>query len=186
MRLVKRQGLILAGLLILLALEIVWAAGYLGIFKIKKGVKISSETRPAETVSFSLSPVEGEFAVGDEFETAILLSTNQKKIIGADAILKFDPEKLAVQEILPSEVFSIYPLKGVQEGKIFISAVLEPGKSFSGEGSLAKIRLKGLIPGQASLNFDFVPGRTDDSNIAEFGTSKDLLAKIKNGLYTLK
>lgn len=186
MKLVKRQGLILAGLLILLALEIVWAAGYLGIFKIDKGAKISPEARPAQAVSFSLSPAEGEFAAGEEFEAVILLSTGQERIIGADAILKFDPKKLEVLEILPGDIFNLYPQEKIEEGKILISAVLENKKDFWGQGILAKLKIKGKTAGKTNLNFEFTPGRTDDSNIAIAGTSKDLLAKTKNGLYTFK
>lgn len=186
MKLVKRQGLILAGLLILLALEIVWAVGYLGIFKIDKGVKISPETGPEKTVSLSLSPAEGEFAAGQEFGAAILLSTNQKKIIGADAILKFDPGKLEVLEILPGDIFNLYPQEKIEEGKILISAVLENKKDFSGQGILAKLRIKGKTVGKANLNFEFTPGRTDDSNIAIAGTGKDVLEKTVSGVYTFK
>ena len=137
-----------------------------------------------ESSSFFLSPDSGEFSLNEEFTVLIMLSTGQKPIIGADAILKYDPQKLAVLEILPGDIFGVYPQEKIADGKILISGILQSKEGFSGQGVLAKTKLRGKMSGETRLSFEFTPGRTDDSNLTAAG--KDTLARTENGLYTFK
>jgi len=181
---VKKRGFVI--LAILLLLEILWAGWYLLRPRAMPRVSAPPPKEQAETVFLSLSPPESEFFAGQEAEISIALSAGPKKVIGSDAVLAFDESKLEVTDIIPGDIFSIYPLKEVRDGKIFISGVLEPGETFSGYGILAKLKLRGLATGAARLNFDFIPEHTDDSNVAQEGGKKDLLEKVVNGLYTFK
>jgi len=174
-------------LLLILFLEAISAFWYL-----KKPTQLATRnsqptiSKTSQPVSLFLDPSAAEFPTGKEFQVAIVLSTGQKSAIGADVILKYDPEKLEVLEITPGQIFELYPELEIQEEKVLISAISQEGKLFSGQGILAQLVLKGKVPGETKLKFEFEPGQTTDSNVAIENTQPDGLEEVKNGSYTFK
>lgn len=135
-------------------------------------------------VAFALDPSEGQFSPNQEFPVTIILKSGGKAVIGADVILKYDPEKLVILKIIPGEVFDLYPQLEIKENKILISAINENQKTFTGQGILAQVKARGKKAGVAKLSFDFSPGQTADSNVALENSTLDGLEEVKNGSYT--
>jgi len=134
--------------------------------------------------SIFLSPEFQELKVNEEFTVEVLISSNQK-LIGADVLLSFNPDVLEVVSIDDGNTFSKIPLKAVSEGKIKITAVEEDrGKTFSGEGSLAKIKFKTKDAGETNLELELTQGATTDSNLTT-PEVKDVLSEIKNSNFVV-
>src|SRR3990172_7137460 len=124
--------------------------------------------------SIFLSPEVQELKVNEEFTVEVLISSNQK-LIGADVLLSFNPDVLEVVSIDDGNTFSKIPLKAVSEGKIKITAVEEDrGKTFSGEGSLAKIKFKTKDAGETNLELELTTPEV-----------KDVLSEIKNSNFVV-
>ena len=157
----------------------------LGVFLIVflfvfRGVSFAQTSGP----SIFLSPEFQELKVNEEFTVEVLLSSNQK-LIGADALLSFKPEILEVVSIDDGNIFSKTPLKSVENGKIKITAVEEDrGKTFSGEGSLAKIKFKTKDAGETDLELELTQGSTTDSNLTT-AEVKDVLSEVKNSNFVV-
>lgn len=64
-------------------------------------------------------------------------------------------------------------------GFLRISGVVSTNKpGFNGEGVFGKINFKAKGAGVAEISLDFVQSQTNDSNMVEVGTNKDVLGKI--------
>jgi hypothetical protein len=143
----------------------------------------------ATGASFSLSPASGTYKTGTSFNVNINLNTGGNQTSGADAIILYEPEKLAAQSITPGTIFSSYPVKTINStaGRISISGIVtEATSSFVGEGTFATITFKVLSSGTTTLRFDFKAGEPTDSNVAKKGTQgEDILSSVSNATYTL-
>ena len=139
----------------------------------------------------SLSPASRTVAVGDTFTVNINLDTEGKSIVGADAMLTYDMDRLQVVnvgsssdvQIAPGSLMTTTTYNKVdsQAGRIYFSQVTF--SSYSGSGTLATITFRAVAGGTANVNFIFTPGNTTDSNVAVNGV--DTLSSVQNGVYTI-
>lgn len=138
---------------------------------------------------FSLSPQTGSFS--ENFDLEIKIDTGGQAAGAADIYLTFPADLLKIQKITKGNAFgeltsSINNTAGSLRASAYFSAQ-EAGKSFNGVGLVATVTFEILKSGTASLNFVCTQGATNDSNIIEKVTSKDIIvcnANI-NGSYTL-
>lgn len=144
-------------------------------------------------VTLRLSPSFGGFSVGEEVTLAILLENiNGRAIDGVDVKLRFDPQKLQVAEVVPNQKdFMAFPAQkvDVDKGLIMISALAswdDPLVGRKGSVEIAELRLLPLARGEVGLAFDFAPGLTFDSNVAQHQTNLDMLGEVEGGRYQIE
>jgi len=177
-------------LIILILLEL--AIGFIYLNKPAKKEKIVARLTPKEAqTTLSLSPQSGNLKVNQIQEVKILVDAQEKILTGIDAIIKYDPEILAIDSApVPGKIFPVYPILRVKEakGEISVTAtVTDPNQPlFSGPGQLASFIVRPLKEGKATLAFDFTPGKSNDSNFAEKETGNDVLEKVVNAVYNIK
>lgn len=148
---------------------------------------VSSEIEGGAVLS--LSPDSGQITAGESVFVKINLDTGGQATDGTRAVLRFDPTRLAVEEINHEiAVYANYPVKEIdnQTGRVVVSGIINPDEDpFQGQGVLATLRLKGLRVGQAALGFEFTPGETVDSNVALTKSGEDLLVKTVGAVYSV-
>jgi len=129
--------------------------------------------------SLYISPSEGNYYLGDQPATEIILDTQDNPASGADVILHFDPARWEVAQINPGSIFANYPQKTFdnQNGIIRISGTANYGQYFTGRGMLAQIIWEIKSIGPTTLEFEFTPGSTTDCNIVSALTGQELLTK---------
>lgn len=148
-------------------------------------------TKAAEqTASLSLVPAGGDYTFSPTITipVGIVLDSAGKSVDGVDVIIGFDPAKVQItgNKITPGTLFEEAPQNTVDNklGQIRFSALTFKPKPVS--GIVGTFSVKPLIKGEIDLTFQFLPGATTDSNIAEHGTAKDVLGRVGNGRYTFK
>lgn len=138
---------------------------------------------------FFLSPQTGSYS--GTFDLEVKIDTGGQAAGAADIYLTFPANLLKIQKITKGDAFgeltsSINNTSGNLRASAYFSAQ-EAGKSFNGVGLVATITFEVLSAGSVNLNFVCTPNTTNDSNIIEKVTSKDIIvcsANI-NGSYTL-
>lgn len=181
---------------LMLIVLLVWGVFVIGYLLVKNRLitlwspltkpEISSQNKVSLPVVLALSPPQGNFSVGNSTKIAVILDTGEKKVIGADAIIKYDPEKIEIIELKPGTIFDHYPFTKINAGKVFISAINDNDHLFSGQGILTHLTIVPKKPGEAKLRFEFRPAETTDSNVAAENNQQDVLEQVKNGVYTFE
>ncbi len=137
-----------------------------------------------------LSPASGDyvFSADQTYPVGLIVDSAGKSVDGIDVIVNFDPKKVQVvgNVLSPTAMFERFPLNKVDNvrGQIQFSALTFSPKPAT--GIAATFRFKPLLRGTVNFSFDFILGKTTDSNIAEHGTAKDILGKVENGIYNFK
>jgi len=139
---------------------------------------------------FFFSPNTGNFKVNQTVEVKVYLDTKGKTLTGADSVIKYNPEVLEiVSDPIPGKIFPVYPVLKVKEdkGKIDITGTMtDPNQSpFTGTGEFATIVIRPLKEGKTNLIFDYTPGETNDSNLAEKETGNDVLTEVVNAEFNI-
>lgn len=145
---------------------------------------------PVSGGSISLVSQKREYKVGDVVPVSVRVSTGGHPTDGTDLILKFDPKVLEATRsaLRAGKIYSEYPLMSVDPaGLIRISGIATlKDKVFNGIGVLAFIDFKARSAGKTALTVEFTQGKTDDSNIVEAKSAKDILEKAYNLELTVK
>lgn len=148
----------------------------------------------AQAATFALSPPSGSFTQGCEVSVDILIDTQGIDSNAADAVLFYDPndvEFIDQDASMPSvqvgkgNVYQIYAGNVVDDaqGRILLTGFNVLG-GFNGSGIYGSMVFKSK-PGVTStqFTFDFTPGGSTDSNIADMASS-DVLSGVTNANYT--
>ncbi len=135
-----------------------------------------------------------EFYEGRCFRVDINLHTNGVDTGGADAIIQYDNTNVTVvnsdcstpaTDIYSDGLYDVYPSTGntVSGSEITLSAYENPGNSYS-NSSLTRYGYFYILVDSPeagfALNFDYTPGSTVDTNIAELGTGNDIIASVED------
>ena len=137
-----------------------------------------------------LFPSSGSYS--EKFNLELRINTGGQAAGGVDILLEFPKNLLNAQQITKGTVFSeVFSSIKNDEGRVIISAYFpysESEKSYTGtNGLIATLSFKPLANGTAQINFVCNSNSTNDSNIVEKTTSKDIIlcnANI-NGSYNL-
>jgi hypothetical protein len=142
--------------------------------------------------TLALSPASTALILGDTVTLSLLLDTSGAAVDGVDIFgLRYDPLQLQLQDndtslsgtqIAPGTLLPITLANfvDVSHGIVVFSQVSSgPFGSFTGSGILATMTFQSLAVGTASLTFDFIPGNTNDTNVASNG--EDILSSVTNG-----
>ncbi|MBI4040040.1 hypothetical protein HY389_01655 [Candidatus Daviesbacteria bacterium] len=144
----------------------------------------------AAGATLSLSPTSGTFNQGCPFTLTVNLDTGGAQTDGTDAILLFDSSRFSATKVNPGTIYSDYPGTNIDNtaGKVTISGLAPVGQTYTGQGIFATVNFN-VLPnapsGAVQVNFDFTPGSTTDSNVAQHGTVQDILSAVNNGSYTV-
>lgn len=130
---------------------------------------------------------------GNTFSLPIVLNTQNQKVFGTDAVIKFDPQYLQVVDtdntapgiqIIRGTIFPKYFVNKADNDKGVIrlsGASFTGGKDaevFSGLGTLGKITFRAVKEGETQVYFEFQKAAKDDSNVVSMkDTQQDLLER---------
>ncbi len=151
--------------------------------------KKSNESLVIQNASLKLMP--NQAVVGSEetdVTTTITLEANNRKIAGVDIVIIYDPIVVAIDDITSANTMETVALKKIdsENGRIYLSLVAQAGGYIAGSHALADIAWHPLADGDTSLVFDYTPGLTEDTNVAEFETGNDVLTSVVNARYVIQ
>ncbi|MFH0937109.1 MAG: hypothetical protein V1808_02365 [Candidatus Daviesbacteria bacterium] len=167
------------------------------ICNINTGSTNTTVTSSFSGAVLSLSPANGAYKKGENLAVQINIDPKGRNIDAIDALLQFDPAKLAVISIIgkvgsynqftfPSSTFNN------SNGRIYLS-LIDMGYTgmFNSNVTFAVINFKisSSASGNIEVKFDFDPNNpsnTTDSNIVERNNVTDALGSVTNGFYTIK
>ena len=153
-----------------------------------------STVHRAQAASLSFNPSSSGMKQQCSEKIDIILDTQGVSSNAADAVILFNPAEVDIEDqngsvpgtqIKPGTIYQIYAgnLVNESQSKILLTAFSVMG-DFNGSGLLGSIFFK-TKPGVSSttFQFDFTPGSSIDSNIAD-GTGNDVLSSVNVGSYT--
>ena len=176
-------------LIVLVVLEIITGIIYLKK-KPQEGLETAKVTQKVPGPKLSLSPESGNFKVNQPIEVKVLIDTKGKSLTGADSVINYNPEEIEiVGEPTTGKIFPYYLYAKVKKEKkiVDISATItDPSQpAFTGIGEFASFTVKPLKTGKINLTFEFIPGKTNESNLSEKGTSLDVLTEVTNATFNV-
>ena len=181
----------------LLALVFVLSLGYVFYWSFLVGPAAVERTRSphlglerlrkAVPVSLSLDPEAKTVNLGAPFAVQVKVDTQSKEASAADAVINFDNSVLEVREVAEGEGFDHY-FKEVrdEEGKVYLSAIVDPGRAFKGRGVLGIIVFRAKALGETSVGFDSAPtGGENSSRVVGAQTGENILTITEGAIYTV-
>jgi hypothetical protein len=139
--------------------------------------------------TLSLNPSVKSLKVGDIFQVDIELDTKGNDTDGVDIhYLHYNPSLLKALSVQEGNLYPITDVKAIDNanGTIDFSQTTAGGTTFNGTGTVATVSFKALSKGTATLNFDFTPGDTTDSNVSKAGGAhEDILSAVSGATYTI-
>jgi hypothetical protein len=147
---------------------------------------------PAHAAKLALSPASGNFTNGCATAANIIINTEGQDSMAADAFLFYNPDEIDIVDqmggvsgiqLRPGSVYESYPGNIVSNGVIRLTAFNRQGY-YNGRGIMGSIVFKAK-PGikSTSIRFDYRPGATTDSNVADVA-SNDMLNGAYGATYT--
>lgn len=130
-----------------------------------------------------LTTDQSSYLVGDQIPVTIKLSTGGYNSVGADLVLKFDPNLLEAVEgdfFEKGEIYQDYPGTSLDKknGMIFISGIVLSGEEgFNGTGIFGRLKLVAKKSGVTLVKVEFQTDSTTDSNIIDTASAKDVLGQ---------
>ena len=147
-------------------------------------VKITSGPSLSLTLTQPSQP-----SVGSTINVQLNLLPQDKSVQALDAILNYDKNFLKPLNITPLIDISgaDYPQMEINEdqAKISLSLVLFE-QPLASKTAVAEISFQALKPGKTNLDFDFLLGKTTDSNVVLLNDVNDSLFKVENLVLEIK
>jgi len=167
---------------IMVIAESIWSANYLsaaGKIQIKTPLAII----PTPQATLSLESQNTTAKIGEDFETSIVVDPGVRPFQAVDANIFFDKDKLQVKEIIPTvtEEGAQYPQNTFDnvKGRLGVSLLLF-NQPLAGKTAIAKVIFTPIAQGEATVNFDFLLGGKNDSNVVLYKEAVDSLGKVAN------
>lgn len=136
-----------------------------------------------------LDPPTGTYAVGQPFQSRIMLDTEGAATAGTDVFINFDSTILNATRIQEGSLYDTYLGKNVdnEKGALAISGIfdIDNETGYSGIGIFATIVFEGKSPGTSKVSFDFSPGEVNDSNVSVLASTSDNLTSATGATYTI-
>lgn len=164
----------------------------LNLFLATAFLLMSGRVVAAADPRFSLNPASGNYKVNDTFTVTILIDSAGQVVGAADAVGTFDSSILELTSLVaaPDMVFnstttggSCMPSSSTEwaSGKFGITCYSNMSSGDEAvNGNLAILTFKAKTTGTANVNFT-CNGGTDDSNIIQSATVKDIIVCSANG-----
>lgn len=180
---------IIIGLVIII--EAIWAYKTLiALNSIPKpnSVPINTQSVQKKVLNIiALTVSKNEFKVGESIPVTINVASN-KNTAGADLIIKYDPNLLSVvtdtvkAPVAVGTIYDDYPVNKIDEktGLITVSGITNNLNGIIPKGVFGTIIFQAKAAGVARIFFDFSKGATNDTNIIENQTARDVLEEVSN------
>lgn len=167
--------------------------GLIVAFEIFVGIKTLTQPIPKAPERIKVLPVstgqmilitdKTSYRVGDVVPVSVKITTGGNLSSGVDLILHYDPSLFTVNKdsLVKGSIFPEYPIADVdpKTGTISLSGISTvTGVGFNGVGIFATINMTAKAPGQSKVTVDYTPNQTNESNITESSSAKDLLDKV--------
>lgn len=181
----KRLFYLIIGLaLVIIVIELVWA--YSVFYKSPNATIVNQVVNTQSTVNsiatITLTSSKQTLKVGENFVVAIDVKT--KRLTDAmDLVLKYDPKVLeASSSAITGNLYDQYPVNKVDAslGVITVSGITSEQNGIIPNGVFGYLTFKAKAQGQSKISVDFTPNTTNDSNIIEAKTGKDVLSSVNN------
>lgn len=176
--------LIIAIAVVVLVIELAWA--YSTLYKSSASIPQTQKVITDQPTKITLSSPINTLKVGDQVTVTINLSST-RLTDGTDVIINFDPKVLTVVQtgsvpVTVGSVYTQYPNNKLDATKGIITA---SGISSEKNGSLASgvfgtIVFRAKSVGSTNITLVYSPDKTDESNIIETATGKDILGSVEN------
>lgn len=135
----------------------------------------------------SLVTAKNEFKVGEKIPVTINVESN-KKTAGMDIILKYDPNLLAIvvtiskTPVAVGTIYEEYPVNNVDQklGLVTVSGITNEVTGVIPQGIFGTIIFQAKAAGNAKIFLEFAKGNTNDTNLIENQTAKDILEEVRN------
>lgn len=139
---------------------------------------LSIRVASAQDASFSFFPDTASAQVGKEFAISVVLDSGRSQTVGADLLLRYDPERLELKEIIPGKLYDTYlPAIINKDGTAEISGVVKPEQTYQGKGVFALFTFHAKKKGDTAVSIEYKPDERNDSNIASV-EGKDVLSTV--------
>lgn len=188
-------GMVCNFLIFFFLLMVLFRSRFSTLFLMAIAMLVISPLR-VEAASLSFTPSSTAFKQGCSSRIDVMLDTQGVSTNAADVIVLFNPAELDIEDqngsipgvqVKAGSVYEVYAGNVVDnaQGKILVTAFSVIG-NFNGSGNYASIFLKSK-PGVTSstLQFQYVPGQSTDSNVADLFAS-DVLSSVNTGTYTFQ
>jgi len=137
----------------------------------------------ASGAAFSFNPEGVDVSAGQTVTVDVIIDTAGIGVVGADAVIIYDPRLVAITKVDPGKIFADYPLAAFDNsaGKAQLSGIVSSVNDlYSGKGTFGSLTIQGISEGNTELDFSFVPGSTTDSNVAVTSGNGDILSSVSN------
>ncbi len=152
-----------------------------------------------EAANFTLKPASGSYAVGQEFDVVVGITSGTSKVFAADIWGTFDASKLEIKEVVPAFDTAALQLSVVQTdssinnstGVMKISVQNTQSISFESvpmnDQPILRVTFRAKAAGTASFLFTCSQGSVNDCNIIDADTYEDVITCSSNqsGSYTI-
>ena len=185
------QKLPKAGLPVIRIIVIVFAAVIafellVGAKTLLRPIKVVQKTQSQVVLSegvINLSTPKSLYKVSEIVPVFVKVSTGNHLTSGVDLVIRYDPSMLAASgsALTKGLAFDDYPQIDIdsKNGILRVSGVISPGKSgFNGNGDFGVINFTAISKGISNISLEFSPNATNDSNMMELETNKDVLGKV--------
>ena len=120
---------------------------------------------------------------GQPVAVKVMLDTQNNPIDGVDLYLSYS--NLEPSSDLLDKSTSIFsnlmgPTVVREEKTIRLSALSEPGQSFTGQGEVVTLNFNAVAAGPAKVSLNFEPGSTIDCNVSYFEAGEDILWQVSD------
>lgn len=156
---------------------------YFGLKTLLSPLPAVEKLAPISQGVVALTTDQPSYLVGDQIPVTIKLSTGGYNSVGADLVLKYDPNFLEAKEtdfFEQGETYQDYPGTSLDKknGMIFISGiVLSDRGGFNGTGIFGRLKFVAKKQGLTLVKVEFQADSTTDSNIIDTVSAKDVLAQ---------
>lgn len=134
------------------------------------------------SVKLAMFPTNVKLSVGQKDTMSVMVDAPRANLAGGDAVIRYDPQTVAVSDIVNGGFFDQLPRTTVdqQRGIIkvtgFSPTLQETGATFF------SFTLTALQPGQSQFHIEYEQDRSDLSTLVERGTSKNILTGVQDSV----
>lgn len=125
--------------------------------------------------TYTIPATSTNLKTGDTFNLTINLDTQGAKVMGADILLKYDPNYLEYQDFHFYDLFKTNYKQPSAADVIRLASSSDLFTSFTGNKPLVRLTFKAKAPGTSSITFVCTASGTTDSNVISLDTGEDLL-----------
>lgn len=150
------------------------------------------KVQPISAARILLLSQKNNYKVGEIVPVTARVFTAGNFTVGTDLILQYDPKLLDASSsaFTKGSIYTDYPMVKIdnETGVVIVSGVSSIANKggYNGMGELGIVNFKAKAVGQTTLTVDFKPGSTDDSNVIESTSSRDILGSVYNLKLTIQ